>query len=69
MLPPGTPVLVTWPGVPLIRGAVADQAPDGSVYSIVTDGGDQAVALPGALLDLRPFADVPLAFFSEAGWA
>ena len=69
MLAPGTPVLVTWPGRPLLRGEVVDSAPDGSMYRVVTACGRSVMAIEAALVDLHTFVAVPPAAFAEPGRA
>ncbi len=70
MLPRGTPVLVTWPGLfPVMRGAIADGAADGSVYYVACAGGRDLCVIEGALIDLRLFPDTPAASFAAPGCA
>ncbi len=68
-LPLGTPVLVTWPGFPPLRAKVIGSGYDGGrpVYQVVSACGCDVWADEAALVDLRPFSDMPAAVFAEAG--
>ena len=69
MMPPSTPVLVTWPGVDMTKGEITAGAPDGSVYQVTTTCGCSVIVIEAALTDLRQFPGVPLSAFAKAGWA
>ena len=71
MLPIGTPVLLTWPGYPPLRGTVAGMGHDGGcpVFHVVSSCGCSVLVTEAALTDLRLFPDVAPSAFSEAGRA
>ena len=71
MLPVATPVLVTWPGCPMLCGTVVGAGRDGGlpVYHVVSPSGYATLALEAALTDLRLFSGIPLSAFAEPGRA